>query len=218
MNNKVIIGLGSGRCGTLSLALLLDAQIETTISHEGFIPLPWKVSSYHFEWYKKYLNNLRFFGTIGDIAFYHLNYINLYLNDFPNIKFVCFKRNKQDTINSLFELSNKFNVNHWTDKSSSYWDKNISTEDSDSLKFRYCFPKYDLNKLDALNKYYDDYYIIAEHIEKQIPNIFRIFDMKETLNSVNGQMELFKFLEINNPIIIEKLKYKKIENPDGLIR
>jgi len=38
---KLIIGLGTGRCGTMSLSKLLSMQENTIVSHETGTPLPW---------------------------------------------------------------------------------------------------------------------------------------------------------------------------------
>lgn len=42
LNQHIILGLGSGRCGTLSLAHVLNRQPGVQVSHEERPRLPWK--------------------------------------------------------------------------------------------------------------------------------------------------------------------------------
>jgi len=44
MPTRYILGLGTGRCGTASLAALLDAQDGATVTHEEAPPIPWEPS------------------------------------------------------------------------------------------------------------------------------------------------------------------------------
>lgn len=209
---KYIIGLGSGRCGTTSLAVLLDMQANTTVTHEGFIPLPWYKSLTHFRFHVDYIKSIRRFGVGGDVSFYHLNYIDGYVHELENVKFICLKRNKEDTVKSLDTISTKFGVNHFTSIDSKHWDHSKwSLTDDDTAKFRNTFPKYDAVKLDAINTYYDDYYNIAKMYEIKYPNQFRIFDMNRVLNNQEGQAEMFNFLEITPSIVVKNIKFFKGE-------
>jgi uncharacterized membrane protein len=69
---EVIIGLGSGRCGTQTFAKMFD------LPHEKYKPEELK----------------------SDVAPYYLDSID-YINERAKAKFVCLKRNKEDTVNSF---------------------------------------------------------------------------------------------------------------------
>ena len=41
------------------------------------------------------------FNVVGEIGFYLLPYLELLINNFPYIKFVCTKKNKQNTYDDI---------------------------------------------------------------------------------------------------------------------
>lgn len=125
----IIIGLGTGRCGTVSLARLINAQDESVCFHEiNPRSMSWSSS------YEVVVSMLQEFRnvleggsgkqisidltspgrdaplqrilqqpnitTIGDIGFYYLSYVDRIIAEFPFVKFPCLRRNKADTIRS----------------------------------------------------------------------------------------------------------------------
>jgi len=193
--NKVIIGLGTGRCGTTSLYVLLNKQ-GIKMYHE-MDRIKWEGDT------QKVLDNIFRLVTdettiTGDVGFYYLNYVEDIIKTFPNAIFICLKRNREDTINSWYKHA--LGRNYWTKRNSEHWG------DYASDVLEQYMPKYDLPKKEAIGQYYDDYYKKAEELTKY-PQ-FRIFDMDYTLNTDSGQMELFNFIGLKNYEII-KSKYNK---------
>ena len=180
-----IFGLGTGRCGTKSLADLLDSQAGTSVSHEcGGRILPWECNEHGLDAVLKTVNS--FPGAIkGDVAFYYLNYVNSIFQRYPNAKFVCMKRDKTDCINSLIAKHESMNISPLQpgDKDESVWDNTM--------------PSYplDLSAIDCASEYYDDYYITAGYLAARHPESFRIFDT-ENLNTEHGVEEILDFCGI----------------------
>lgn len=178
MNKKFIIGLGTGRCGTTSLSVLLSAQNETVVPHEYKYPLPWQFSEKEIS---ERLNDLR--NLNGDVAFYYLNYIKYILEIQPETKFVCLQRGRQETVESYMRKSE--NRNNWMEHDETVWKKN--------KWFFSSYPKFNVNdKEEAIGLYYDLYYEIAEEFQKEIPGSFKIFDMQK-LNEIEGVVEILSF-------------------------
>ena len=174
--SRLIIGLGSGRCGTASLAHLLNLQEGASVTHE-FCTLPWEFDEEIWVWNMGRL----LFGKwpydtdiIGDVGFYWINYIERLLERRPETKFVCLKRDRQEVIESMWKFTSGLNVH--------------PTEDW----FR-MYPRYDVHPKDAVGLMWDDYYHIAESWQKRYPGVFLIMDMDEALNNKNSQEKLLEF-------------------------
>jgi hypothetical protein len=138
----IVIGLGSGRSGTASLAKLLNAQRDALCFHEM------NPSCVRFHGTPRpILNTIDEFQTIvdggdpsmltvdlsrpvaaeaydalcrmervrlvGDIAFYYLSYVELIARHNPNVRFVCLKRDRQATIESWLRKST---IGRWPSK------------------------------------------------------------------------------------------------------
>lgn len=198
MLRKFIIGLGTGRCGTNSLADLLNMQPGINISHEYLFPLPWNFS---LEVIQRRIYDLR--KKNGDVAFYYLNYVEHINSVYPSSKFVCLKRDKAGTIMSYMKKSE--NRNNWIEHNGNKWSKS---------KFFYnSYPKFDVElKEEALDKYYELYYSKARKLEETMPN-FKIFDLND-LNTQSGVLKILDFCGFEkdemNIIIQIKVNQSKI--------
>lgn len=170
---SIIIGLGSGRCGSTSLSVLLSEQKNINITHE-LIRLPWIIN-------KKRFNKCMDQIGDGDIAFYYLNYVDLIIERFKDVKFICLKRDKTQIINSLLKKT----------RGRDHWNPNPK----DDYIWYECFPKYNVSKKQAVKLYVEDYYKQCYILQNKYPNLFKIFNL-EDLNSKNGQNKIFKFLDI----------------------
>ena len=194
---KYVFGLGTGRCGTLSLARLLAFQDEFLVTHEGLLMtgeksfgerclplLAWEFSGQEIG---AYLNSAeRAKGvTLADVAFYHLNYVPYLIRHLKWTRFVCLKRDKMATIRSFLGW-NKFNI----------FDSREERESMQLTVWHRCFPKYDvLTKEAALMRYWEDYYRQSEWLAAHYPQNFRIFST-EALNSRHGVRAILSFLDI----------------------
>lgn len=181
---RVVIGLGSGRCGTASLARLLNLQPNVSVTHEG-CPLPWEFYQEAWDWNMRKLNSGKPpWGEeiIGDVGYYWVNYVERLLNIRPDTKFICLKRDRQEVMDSYMAHSSGLNV-HPTDD----W-------------FR-MFPRYNLPKKEAVGAMWDDYYRISEGWAVKYPKSFSIMEMHDVLNDKNGMNKALSFLGIENPVI-----------------
>ena len=85
-NKKVILGIGTGRCGTVSLSHLLNKQKDSRFSHELKIkiekktdystPLPWKCNDKAFN--SAWNSILNYDGNyVGDVSMFCSSSYNL---------------------------------------------------------------------------------------------------------------------------------------------
>lgn len=186
MNKQLVIGLGTGRCGTWSLAKFLGKQEGASIKHEASF-LPW---DYYPRGHKSVVGELMRLdgGLVGDVGFYWLNYVCPTLDLVPDAKFVCLKRPKSETVESW--LRHAGDVNHWTKLGCMEW----GVEDRFTNSSFY-FPKFELPKKEALEEYWELYYAIAESLVNIIPESFRVVELGD-LNDEEGMDGILEFIGV----------------------
>ena len=200
MENKlIIIGCGTGRCGTVTLSILLDSQEGFRIGHES-IRMPWDFDGQYAQTSLEFFKSLE--ATCGDVASWYLPYVKYYLQHEDRVKIICLKRDREEVVRSFLTKTGWKRANHWTSHNSIYYREQPTVPQA----FDMHFPKYDLPSSLALVKYWDEYYKKAEALERRFDGRFKIFDMGFVLNTDEGQRKLFSFIEVSNPNIYLGLK------------
>ena len=195
---KLVIGLGPGRCGTTSLAKLLDFQPDTSVGHEMFNSprLDFSLSYvYHPKLLEKAIQIMSSWPEpiVGDVAYYWLHHVTPILEDYKsNTKFICLTRDKEDVVESFFTgndgepFSLPINI------------KGLNLKIKGLAVAGTVYPANDTNpKTIAMLKegvgYTWEYYQKeSEILEKQYPDNFQIFPM-ECLNKEEGVKEILDF-------------------------
>lgn len=157
---KIVIGLGSGRCGTRSLQHLLDSQPGSMFTHEA-LPMPWNRNpDVHEQMFGRLFG--RDSGFIGDCGYYWINYVEDMLSVKPEAKFICLERDRQEVIESMWARSRGLNTH--------------STSDWFMM-----YPRYDTDRKTAIGLMWGDYKGLAEGLQTKYPESFKIFNM-DSLN------------------------------------
>lgn len=183
---RIVLGLGSGRCGTLTLARLLDAQPGFSVTHEC-IPAPWEFSEAS---YRKLCEELasRPAPVVGDVASYHLPYVPRFFADFDDVRCVCLRRERAEVVDSFLRITP--DRNHWTDPASAFWSDRWRPDPA----WDPCFPKYPLDKAEAIAAYWEEYYAAAADLARRFPGRFLVADMRDALNNRETQMRILDFV------------------------
>ncbi|MDA8052239.1 MAG: sulfotransferase [Rhodospirillales bacterium] len=235
----IVIGLGSGRSGTASLAKLLNAQRDALCFHEmnpsavrfSGTPRPFLNTIDEFQKIldggdpamltvdlsrgvaaKAYdqLCRMQRVRMIGDIAFYYLTYVERLTRHNPNIRFVCLRRDREETIQSWMRKSA---VERWRSKriadrisslitreryheSRNFWMDHDGSRWQKDPVWDKCFPKFAAKtKREAVGMYWDYYYEQAEILGQKLGEVFRVVDT-EFLGEANFQTELLEYCGI----------------------
>lgn len=165
-----IYGMGTGRCGTKTLARLLDGCKNVACEHEPRPILPWE---HDYDKYRKHLGRDKW-----AVALYYGRYANDILKD-TDSKIVVLRRQKEDTIKSFLDVTPHRN----------HWDKHIAEEWDEA------FPSYELPKAKGIEKYYDEYYEMMLRLHGAYPDRVMMFPTEE-LSDKSWQKRLFNFCEI----------------------
>jgi len=185
MKKKIVIGLGTGRCGTVSLTHLLDSQESAYVTHERPFLLPWKFDETLAKNKIEQLTSATSSFT-GDVAYYYLPYVEYMIESGIDVSFVCLQRNRFDTIRSY--LRKTAGRNHWVDHDGKYWTRDPNYDKT--------YPSYlSSSKEQALGFYYDEYYSTAQKLQEKYPDKFKVFNT-EDLNNEASVKEILDFIGV----------------------
>jgi len=208
---RMLFGLGTGRCGTMSLARILDSCKEACITHEGRVLtphanglLPWVVDE-GLLWSNVKELREKDYPIVGDVGFYYLPYVDLILSRYPDSKFISVQRDKEGTVESYMRKT--VGRNHWQPIGrGSNWRRDP--------KWDPCYPKYDsTTKYKALEKYWEEYYKTCKALSLKYPDNIRVFPM-EDLNSTRGLKRIAAFVGIKGMSLLNKKVYNRDRSLD----
>ena len=188
---KVILGVGTGRCGTMSLSNLLNLQKNSNFTHEldQKDRLPWEINLDKFNHYLESIIT-REKSFVGDVSFYLLPYVHFVLEKFPDSKIIILQRDKEQTVSSYLKKVPK--RNHWMPHRGFHWFLDPNWDP--------CYPKFQAKtKKEAIAMYYDLYYETCKNLITQKPN--NLFWIKtEDLNNEQRCLEMLEFCGFEEPI------------------
>ena len=186
---RVVFGLGTGRCGTTSLAHLIDLQPDAIGTHELRGPrIAWQNGEEEVERVLDALAaELAAGATLaGEIGFYYLPYVARIRARFPDARFVVLQRERAATVESFLEKTAD-KTNHWAP----------SPRFGRLKRWNHCFPTYDakLTRREAVGRYWDEYYAATDALERAEPATY-LTVRTEALGDVATQHRVLDFIGI----------------------
>ncbi len=175
-----MIGLGTGRCGTTSLASLLNSAKGCGVTHEEDrirTHLSWDFSRDGIEKALKTMES-RPEGVVGDVAFYYLPYVAHIAEARPDTTFICLRRDREETVESYMKKTE--GRDHWRPRTGKAdpWDR--------------LYPKFEAeDKRTAIGMYWDFYHETVDDLARSGARI-RTFDMQD-LNEEAGAKSIMEF-------------------------
>jgi len=190
---QFIFGLGTGRCGTGTLAELLSKQPNIYSTHEGQF-CPWEKDIVAF--YQSICGLLKYANKpkIANIAFYWKNYLSEIFRDFNNPKIIVLKRARKKVVESFASMYR--DKNHWSNPNSKHFDGHYPG----LTILGSMWPKYNLSKKKAIARYWWEYYhdgAIKYWMDKFPANII-IIRSEQLYSGKKAQKRIFDFLEIDD--------------------
>ncbi len=189
-DRTIVIGLGTGRCGSVSLQRMLNQLESSFVTHEGFM-LPWYGDP------NEAIQKMRVFLqetdklVVGDVGFYWLPYVDPMISSFQRLKFICLRRAKDETVRSYIRKTE--GRNHWMRHDGRQYQKDVLWDR--------CYPKFEAtSKEEALEKYWEMYYETAALLEKKYPEIFRVFEIS-VLSSADKFRNVLNFIGIRTQAV-----------------
>jgi len=172
MDKTLVIGIGTGRSGTTSLAQLLDMQPNSKIYHEHSPLLPWIIDKQLLRFKLDSFLKLDY-ELVGDVGMYYLPYVPFILKEYPKVKMVYMERDLQGTLNSFLKKT----------KNKNHWNYHMGEEYNLDPEWDPCFPKYETKtKEEAVENYIRDYHIRANDLISSYPNSIYKLRMEDLSN------------------------------------
>lgn len=213
----ILIGIGTGRCGTMAFSKLVDAQPHALVTHEAeyckdyhWFDADGMDGAYYTKMrYQRYLSRANHkTGTLlsGDIALWNLPYVEHWLA-YPNVKIVALKRIRADTIKSFTSWFGKIKHFPWMTQI----ERKLTTY-SNMPRYDDCYPRYQFNFTgvtdqpsiaEAAEMYYDDYYRQVDAFIEKFPGRIKYVDSYEILNNEDVKNKVLDWLELPRPHVIE---------------
>jgi len=207
----LLLGLGTGRSGSTTLAKLWTEQEGCYCSHEHPPRLSWKGSSSRLEFHRRRFDILRgHFKYVGDVSHWWLPYIDMLMDHYNDVRIVVLKRDRKATIDSFLKIKGgggKGAINHWVEHDGRLWARNVWDE---------CYPSYDTSDMkEAIEHYWEDYYATVDNMMQRFPSSIRVFPT-EQLSDPNTQADLLSFCGFATPCLKTDLCLNKGDALDGL--
>lgn len=197
----IVIGLGSGRSGTQSLARLLNSWNDVFVTHESLKPhsgyVVWNTSDddryAKAEQAMRYFTKMQRIGVVGDVWSAHLPYVLEYMRWSDThrvpVRFVVTQRECDKVADSFAKLLGE-NKNHL--QTGTGVKPNI---------FDQTFPNYSsrVSMHTALFAYCEAYYATTQILQRIYPDQFRHFHLLDLHSTTNGtaRAQLRDFLNIS---------------------
>ncbi len=184
---RLILGLGTGRCGTETLARILSTQSDVEASHEYFGPVPWDGDGQQWMVALRERQDHSPRSVLAEVAFYWLPYTHEILNSDPQAMAIVLKRPREEVIASYLKKVG-LKRNHWSFEGRSQEDV---WNDS--------YPDYPGSKEEAIGRYWDDYY-------ERVDGLIDVFPQR---------VILMKTEDLNDPTVVTKvMEFVGFETPD----
>jgi len=194
MEQSIILGMGSGRCGTQSLAQVLNQQPGVQVSHEEPPLLPRRrepgerVIRERFARWRRMRNG----RVLGDVASFYLPYVEDAIAVEPSVRVVCLKRPREEVIKSFCNWLDRVHplpINHWAENPAPGWYHHPV--------WSRVFPQYETqDREEGIGRFWDDYYDTVSDLVGRYPEHVRVFDTHRALNTEEGLRELLSFAGI----------------------
>jgi len=195
----VVLGLGSGRCGSTTLTALVASTADSVATHENPPLVYWEPLAqqrdFHFERLARLAER---FALVFDASHWWLNLAETFLARFPEGKIVGLHREIEACARSFLarKALGRGSINHWAPQGNGIWRHNIW----DPVYPTYPLPANaardpDGAKLDAIRRYVLEYNEALRALAERWPARVLLLRTEE-LADPTAQVRLFAFLHV----------------------
>ena len=145
---------------------------------------------------------------VGDIGFYNMLHLDKIINNEHSSRIICLEGDKEKSIADWLTYAGEANL--WTNPKCQYWNGDKSSDAA------YYFPKYDLPKQEALEKFYHEYYMVARRAEYKYPGYVR-FWKADKLDTEEGRKEILAFLGYQEDEMVLEIPDQPLPIPPPIV-
>lgn len=208
---KVVIGLGTGRSGSTSLAQILSTMEDSRSTHENPPLISWTPEPEEVRFHIRRFGRLSaHFAVIADVSHWWLNAIDNVFDHFPDGKAIGVFRNPDACVRSFMKIkgSGHGSCNHWVPHDNGIW----APARWDSTYPTYGVPPHawrnpDEAKVELISRYVREYNFSMTSLAKRFPNNV-VLVKTEDLNDPFTQKLIFDFVGARG-------KFRKVRHNAG---
>lgn len=187
----VIIGLGTGRCGTHSLVEVLNAQEGVRAFHEPKPILNWNPAAEAVDIVERFRAHLAAYEgqIVAEVSLFLLLYAPLLLKKFPQARVLVLERSRELVIESYLRRSSRHGVDHWREGPG-----------IEHNTWSCAYPRFEASSTAAaIGSYWDWYRGQALALEHEHPERVRIVETDAFLNDPSTQIQALAWLGVPEP-------------------
>ena len=229
---QLVIGLGTGRCGTQTLSQLLNMQPQPGYNRDHFFtheaitpPLVWDMPSKNLSAaklvIKKSLDIIRqrrfslasspsghesgpTQAVVGDVAFFYLSWVRLILEVEPSTKFIVLERTKEEVVRSYYQKMKGYDL--WSEcVDHSKWKLSTAEWWAANPKFPCDNGQPDMKA--SLSMYWDYYRMTVKALQDEFPDRIRVFTFPAIFEDKAQQQDMLSwagFQDVYSPGDVER--------------
>jgi len=113
---RLVVAMGTGRCGSTSLCHILSGCADACATHENPPMLYWKPRSEQVAFHlQRFAQLRRYFTLVADAAHWWINAIDVLVRSFPDIRFIGLIRDRDACVESFLRIkgAGPNTINHW---------------------------------------------------------------------------------------------------------
>jgi hypothetical protein len=201
---RLLLGLGTGRSGSTTLAALLATAERACCTHENPPLIFWKPDQAQTEFHIRRFQLLcEYYSVVADVSHWWLNVLDPFFQHFPNSRAVGLVRDTDECAKSFMRVKGygRGSLNHWVPRGNSLW----VTSSWDPVYPSYPVPAYaqdnvDRAKFDLIRRYVVDYNDQLAAVAQRLPHRVLLLNTKE-LNRPATQQRIFEFAGVRGRIV-----------------
>jgi len=190
---QIVLGLGSGRCGSTSLSALLGAIEGSCATHENPPLIYWRPEKAQLDFHMRRFKLLsEFFPLVFDASHWWLRAIDRFFTEFPNGKAIGLHRDTQTCAQSFARVKGqgRGSINHWVAPGNGVWCTNYWDP---------TYPTYPLPKTARADPDTARAQLIERYIQEYNTKLFALRDR------LPGNVMLIPTEELALPVVQEKM-------------
>jgi hypothetical protein len=208
---RLLLGLGTGRCGSTTLAALL-ATVETACcTHENPPLIFWKPDQTQTEFHLRRFRLLcEYYSLIADVSHWWLNALDTVFEHFPHSRAVGLVRDTDACAKSFMRVKGygRGTMNHWVTHGNGIW----ATSSWDPVYPSYPVPAcaedaVDRAKYDLIRRYVREYNDQLAAAARRLPDRILLLRTEE-LSRPAAQKRIFEFAGVQGQVVKLKLNVR----------
>lgn len=208
---QLVIGLGTGRCGSTSLSAMLETVPNSCSTHETppqifWDPMPEQID-FHIKRFRALADH---YALVCDVSHWWLNVIDQIFDHFPDAKVIGLFRDRDECAQSFMRIQGfgKGTFNPWAPHGNGIWRSGKWDASYPSLPLpNYANRNPDRTKLELITRYVEEYNAQLEVLAARAPDRVKLV-RTDDLSSDAVQEEIFQLTKARGQTSQWKLNVK----------